>query len=715
MDKLTAIKIKYDDETYSDEIPIRVLSENVEWDNTHTLVDVLGSIDVDAAGTIQDQISQLFNEKVSATQLQDYVASQLNDIGANPVVVDSSLTISGAAADAKIVGDNINDLKSAMNDLYEKGTLTASESGSKYIPFHIVAGHKYRFVVTSTENTDVSLITSDHQYQQGLTVNAGENVEAFITADDSYSYSEINCYFRAAGTVIVEDVSLKIPQIESEIDLLQEDSQKLHEVVEGIERCETVTAESSGNKYVTFNFELSGKYKLTNNSSGNISARTETASGATVQTLANVSPGSFLVFTATDTADRILIYFRGAGTAKIENIETFVYQTKEQIKGKADAVVDSVGDSPIFVKLGTDATINSSDGRSANVTFGYFGNALGFKSDGIKTSVGKRFAVWAVTDCEESLKLSVIKTDGKWGTQISMDYIPSFGHYGVIDIENTNNGNLYIIYASQNVPKTVDISVYAFDVTDNANLEAVIQQEGGFNLVGIHANSFDRFGKAFGKIINYFGDSNTANKRYQTFANRQNGVINSYTSGVGGSNVAGGLADAFWQDARINTLHDDADIIYIMGGTNDSANGRNIGDVTLANHTTTTFIGAYNVVISKIYYKFLNDTTGYYSDDGVDYSGVTRATNKKQIMIVLGTPPFTSDSTYTNNGKMQEIIEAVKQVGNMWGLPVVNVWGEANLNAINYPDYYSDTVHVNVKGGQRIGNIIGKRINEVLR
>ena len=59
MDKLTAIKIKYDDDTYSDEIPISVLSENVEWDNTHTLVDVLGSIDVDAKGTIQDQIDKL--------------------------------------------------------------------------------------------------------------------------------------------------------------------------------------------------------------------------------------------------------------------------------------------------------------------------------------------------------------------------------------------------------------------------------------------------------------------------------------------------------------------------------------------------------------------------------------------------------------------------------------------------------------------------------
>ena len=75
MDKLTAIKIKYDDGTYSDEIPISVLSENVELDNTHTLVDVLGSIDVDVTGTIQDQISQLFNEKISSSELNNLYQS----------------------------------------------------------------------------------------------------------------------------------------------------------------------------------------------------------------------------------------------------------------------------------------------------------------------------------------------------------------------------------------------------------------------------------------------------------------------------------------------------------------------------------------------------------------------------------------------------------------------------------------------------------------
>ena len=70
MDKLTAIKIKYDDGTYSDEIPVSVLAENVEWDSTHTLVDVLGSIEVDVTGTIQDQISQLFNEKVNSSEVE---------------------------------------------------------------------------------------------------------------------------------------------------------------------------------------------------------------------------------------------------------------------------------------------------------------------------------------------------------------------------------------------------------------------------------------------------------------------------------------------------------------------------------------------------------------------------------------------------------------------------------------------------------------------
>ena len=126
MDKLTAIKIKYKDGTYSDQIPVSVLGKNVEWDNTHTLVDILGSVDVAVTGTIQDQISQLFNEKVSNSQMQSYVANQVptyvtswlntnvNPVG-SAVIVDNGLTIEGAAADAQKVGDEILNLKSGLN------------------------------------------------------------------------------------------------------------------------------------------------------------------------------------------------------------------------------------------------------------------------------------------------------------------------------------------------------------------------------------------------------------------------------------------------------------------------------------------------------------------------------------------------------------------------------------------------------------------------
>ena len=133
MNKLTAIRILNNDDTYSDEIPVSVLAENVEWDTTHNLIDILGEVDIDTSGNLQNQI----NEKLSGSQLNNYVANQLNNdvttwlnSNVNPigsaVIVDNSLSIDGAAADAKKVGNifsslnedityDINKLKTNLN------------------------------------------------------------------------------------------------------------------------------------------------------------------------------------------------------------------------------------------------------------------------------------------------------------------------------------------------------------------------------------------------------------------------------------------------------------------------------------------------------------------------------------------------------------------------------------------------------------------------
>lgn len=65
MDKLTAIKIKYDDETYSDEIPISVLSENVEWDISGA------AADAKVVGNLKSAMNLLHDE--IPTTVQTYV------------------------------------------------------------------------------------------------------------------------------------------------------------------------------------------------------------------------------------------------------------------------------------------------------------------------------------------------------------------------------------------------------------------------------------------------------------------------------------------------------------------------------------------------------------------------------------------------------------------------------------------------------------------
>lgn len=64
MDKLKYIKIKQEDGTYSEEVPVGVDASNVDMSDGRTLPETLGLIDVDANGTVKQQLDELNKNKV---------------------------------------------------------------------------------------------------------------------------------------------------------------------------------------------------------------------------------------------------------------------------------------------------------------------------------------------------------------------------------------------------------------------------------------------------------------------------------------------------------------------------------------------------------------------------------------------------------------------------------------------------------------------------
>ena len=67
MSKVTGLRIKYNDGTYSEEIPIKVYVENIDWDENSTLEDILGQLDI-ADGSVKDQLDLIVSQSKAAVQ-----------------------------------------------------------------------------------------------------------------------------------------------------------------------------------------------------------------------------------------------------------------------------------------------------------------------------------------------------------------------------------------------------------------------------------------------------------------------------------------------------------------------------------------------------------------------------------------------------------------------------------------------------------------------
>lgn len=71
MDKLKAIKVKQADGQYGEAIPIGADAENIDMSSGKTLQETMGNVDVDADGSVEQQLDQLNKNKVNNTDYEE--------------------------------------------------------------------------------------------------------------------------------------------------------------------------------------------------------------------------------------------------------------------------------------------------------------------------------------------------------------------------------------------------------------------------------------------------------------------------------------------------------------------------------------------------------------------------------------------------------------------------------------------------------------------
>lgn len=299
------------------------------------------------------------------------------------------------------------------------------------------------------------------------------------------------------------------------------------------------------------------------------------------------------------------------------------------------------------------------------------------------------------------------------------------------------NGDVCVMTMDNGQATTV--GVYLYDVTGLTDTQ----------ISALNADDMCNEGKEVifnynGEIVDYINQTPYTNKKwtaigdslteswatggfYLPIVKKHFGLSEYKNCGISGTTMSGIGTLAMWQDVRINDVDIDSDLITIFAGTNDIYQGyfetnpdtgnKGWGEMTLNNHDITTFVGAYNVAISKLYYKFLADFSSIYDD--VDYSGVIKATTNRNIRIVLVTPTRRYDNSggdfsYETVQRYQEtVVDKVKEIAKLWGLPCVDLYNEPSINTVNKYEYFTrdELLHPNQKAHTLFANAIIHTIN----
>lgn len=261
---------------------------------------------------------------------------------------------------------------------------------------------------------------------------------------------------------------------------------------------------------------------------------------------------------------------------------------------------------------------------------------------------------------------------------------------------------------------SIEVNGKVFDITDTVSDFAA---QGASNITYIE-NAISEQGLAirkapwFGKTVACLGDSITFGmrsgqtsqtakednpwvsqlKNYSGFTNIRNyGISGSTVSNVSGKNP---------MFSRYTTMDNNADIVIVMGGTNDIAGNVPLGDFdpTGATVDTNNFYGALNVLYKGLKEKYPNKP------------------------IVVMTPLNAVNSNLPGgvstglNLTMEDYRVAIRNVAKLYGFYIIELQDLVGFNALvdeDKPKYITDGVHPNQAGHDIMAKVISKFINQL--
>ncbi|RZT23524.1 SGNH/GDSL hydrolase family protein [Fictibacillus sp. BK138] len=184
-------------------------------------------------------------------------------------------------------------------------------------------------------------------------------------------------------------------------------------------------------------------------------------------------------------------------------------------------------------------------------------------------------------------------------------------------------------------------------------------------------------------------DNGSIVRGYQSVMHEKMGFKEYRNSGQFGSTISGNDPDStnvFGKEQKI----DDVDVITIFAGTNDFRIDVPIGSLGLIGDTTldtSTFYGAYRSLIEDL------------------------LTSKPTLKIYLWTPLQRDNAGYDVNfsnlagHKLIDYVNAVKEIGQMYAIPVLDLYSLSGITKLNLDVYTYDGLHPSDNGYERIADV----------